>query len=154
MSTKTQNKTLATNRKARHDFFIEETIEAGIALTGTEVKSFRQGKVNLKESYAMVENSEVFIYGMHVSPYEQGNIYNVDPLRKRKLLLHKREIRKLVGYITQKGYSLVPLSAYLKAGKVKIELAIAKGKKLYDKREDIAKKDAERRIQRHLSEKY
>ncbi|SCG83021.1 SsrA-binding protein [Proteiniborus sp. DW1] len=154
MSTNTQIKTLATNRKARHDFFIEETIEAGIALTGTEVKSFRQGKVNLKESYAMVENSEVFIYGMHVSPYEQGNIYNVDPLRKRKLLLHKREIRKLVGYITQKGYSLVPLSAYLKNGKVKIELAIAKGKKLYDKREDIAKKDAERRIQRHLSEKY
>lgn len=154
MSTKTQNRTLATNRKARHDFFIEETIEAGIALTGTEVKSFRQGKVNLKESYAMVENSEVFIYGMHVSPYEQGNIYNVDPLRKRKLLLHKSEIRKLVGYITQKGYSLVPLSAYLKYGKVKIELAIAKGKKLYDKREDIAKKDAERRIQTHLSEKY
>ncbi len=143
-----QTKTLATNRKARHDFFIEETIEVGIALTGTEVKSFRQGKVNLKESYAMVENSEVFIHGMHVSPYEQGNIYNVDPLRKRKLLLHKREIRKLVGYITQRGYSLVPLSAYLKNGKVKIELAIAKGKKLYDKREDIAKKDAERRMQR------
>lgn len=154
MSTNTQTKTLATNRKARHDFFIEETIEAGIALTGTEVKSFRQGKVNLKESYAMVENSEVFIHGMHVSPYEQGNIYNVDPLRKRKLLLHKREIRKLVGYITQKGYSLVPLSAYLKGGKVKIELAIAKGKKLYDKREDIAKKDAERRMQQHMSEKY
>lgn len=154
MSTNTQIKTLATNRKARHDFFIEETIEAGIALTGTEVKSFRQGRVNLKESYAMVENGEVFIHGMHVSPYEQGNIYNVDPLRKRKLLLHKREIRKLIGYITQKGYSLVPLSAYLKNGKVKIELAIAKGKKLYDKREDIAKKDAERRIQRHLSEKY
>lgn len=154
MGTNTQTKTLATNRKARHDFFIEETLETGIALTGTEVKSFRQGKVNLKESYAMVENSEVFIHGMHVSPYEQGNIYNVDPLRKRKLLLHKREIRKLVGYITQKGYSLVPLSAYLKNGKVKIELAIAKGKKLYDKREDIAKKDAERRIQRHLSEKY
>lgn len=154
MSTNTHTKTLATNRKARHDFFIEETIEAGIELTGTEVKSFRQGKINLKESYAMVENSEVFIHGMHVSPYEQGNIYNVDPLRKRKLLLHKREIRKLVGYITQKGYSLVPLSAYLKNGKVKIDLAIAKGKKLYDKREDIAKKDAERRIQRHLSEKY
>ncbi|WIV10396.1 SsrA-binding protein SmpB [Proteiniborus sp. MB09-C3] len=154
MSTNTHTKTLATNRKARHDFFIEETIEAGIELTGTEVKSFRQGKINLKESYGMVENSEVFIHGMHVSPYEQGNIYNVDPLRKRKLLLHKREIRKLVGYITQKGYSLVPLSAYLKNGKVKIDLAIAKGKKLYDKREDIAKKDAERRIQRHLSEKY
>lgn len=154
MSINMQTKTLATNRKARHDFFIEETIEVGIALTGTEVKSFRQGKVNLKESYAMVENSEVFIHGMHVSPYEQGNIYNVDPLRKRKLLLHKREIRKLVGYITQRGYSLVPLSAYLKNGKVKIELAIAKGKKLYDKREDIAKKDAERRMQQHLSEKY
>jgi len=154
MSTSTQIKTLATNRKARHDFFIEETIEAGIALTGTEVKSFRQGKVNLKESYAMIENGEVFIHGMHVSPYEQGNIYNVDPLRKRKLLLHKREIRKLIGYITQKGYSLVPLSAYLKNGKVKIELAVTKGKKLYDKREDIAKKDAERRIRRHLSEKY
>lgn len=154
MSIKTQNRTLASNRKARHDFFIEDTIEAGIALTGTEVKSFRQGKVNLKESYAMVENGEVFILGMHVSPYEQGNIYNADPLRKRKLLLHKREIRKLVGYITQKGYSLIPLSAYLKNGKVKIELAVAKGKKLYDKRDDIAKKDAERRIQRHLSEKY
>jgi len=151
---KINGKVLASNRKARHDFFIEETIEAGIALTGTEVKSFRQGKVNLKESYAMVENSEVFIHGMHVSPYEQGNIYNVDPLRKRKLLLHKREIRKLIGYINQKGYSLVPLSAYLKNGKVKIELAIAKGKKLYDKRNDIAKKEAERRIQRHLSEKY
>lgn len=154
MKSKTQNRSLATNRKARHDFFIEETIEAGIALTGTEVKSFRQGKVNLKESYALVENGEVFILGMHVSPYEQGNIYNVDPLRKRKLLLHKREIRKLIGYTTQKGYSLVPLSAYLKNGKVKIELAIAKGKKLYDKRETIAKKDAERRMQRHLSEKY
>lgn len=154
MSIKTQNRTLASNRKARHDFFIEDTIEAGIALTGTEVKSFRQGKVNLKESYAMVENGEVFILGMHVSPYEQGNIYNADPLRKRKLLLHKREVRKLVGYIAQKGYSLIPLSAYLKNGKVKIELAVAKGKKLYDKRDDIAKKDAERRIQRHLSEKY
>jgi len=154
MSTNTQIKTLATNRKARHDFFIEETLETGIVLTGTEVKSFRQGRVNLKESYAMVENGEVYIHGMHVSPYEQGNIYNVDPLRKRKLLLHKREIRKLIGYITQKGYSLVPLSAYLKNGKVKIELAIAKGKKLYDKRDDIAKKEAERRIQRHLSEKY
>lgn len=154
MSTKGQNRTLATNRKARHDYFIEDTIEAGIALTGTEVKSFRQGKINLKESYAMVESNEVFIHGMHVSPYEQGNIYNVDPLRKRKLLLHKSEIRKLIGYITQKGYSLIPLSAYLKNGKVKIELAIAKGKKLYDKREDIAKKDAERRIQKHMSEKY
>jgi len=151
---KHEGKVLATNRKARHDFFIEEVFEAGIALTGTEVKSFRQGRVNLKESYATIEDGEVFIYGMHVSPYEQGNIYNVDPLRRRKLLLHKREIRKLIGYITQKGYSLVPLSAYLKNGKVKIELSIAKGKKLYDKRQDIAKKDAERRMQKHLSEKY
>ncbi|MGF7056660.1 SsrA-binding protein SmpB [Brassicibacter mesophilus] len=151
---KHEGKILATNRKARHDFFIEEAFETGIALTGTEVKSFRQGKVNLKESYAVIEDGEVYVCGMHVSPYEQGNIYNVDPLRKRKLLLHKREIRKLIGYITQQGYSLVPLSAYLKNGKVKIELSIAKGKKLYDKRQDIAKKDAERRMQKHLSEKY
>lgn len=147
-------KIISTNKKARHDYFIEETIEAGIALTGTEVKSMRQGKANIKESYAMVENGEVFIYGMHISPYEQGNIYNIDPLRKRKLLLHKREIRKLIGYMTQKGYSLIPLRAYFKNGRVKIEISIAKGKKLYDKRRDIAKKDAERRIRQHMSEKY
>ncbi|WP_050353836.1 SsrA-binding protein SmpB [Gottschalkia purinilytica] len=151
---KVKGKILASNRKARHDFFIEDTMETGIVLTGTEVKSMRQGRLNLKDSYAMVENGEVFIHNMHISPYEQGNIYNVDPLRKRKLLLNKSEIRKLIGYITQKGYSLIPLSAYLKNGKVKIELSLAKGKKLYDKRQDIAKKDAERRIRRHLSEKY
>ncbi|WP_204260304.1 SsrA-binding protein SmpB [Caloranaerobacter azorensis] len=133
---------------------MEETFEAGIVLTGTEVKSIRQGRVNLKDSYAVVEDGEVFINNMHISPYEQGNIYNTDPLRKRKLLLHKREINKLIGYTTQKGYSLIPLSIYIKNGLVKLELSIAKGKKLYDKRHDIAKRDAERRIQKHLSAKY
>ncbi|NLW23248.1 MAG: SsrA-binding protein SmpB [Tissierellia bacterium] len=147
-------KIVSTNRKARHEYFIEDTIEAGIVLTGTEVKSIRQGKVNIKESYASVENGEVFIHNMHISPYEQGNIYNVDPIRKRKLLLHKREIRKLDAQIAQKGYTLVPLSVYIKNGLVKGELAIAKGKKLYDKREAIAKRDAERRMRQHASEKY
>ena len=147
-------KIVSTNRKARHEYFVEDTIEAGIVLTGTEVKSIRQGKVNIKESYASVENGEVFIHNMHISPYEQGNIYNVDPIRKRKLLLHKREIRKLDAQIAQKGYTLVPLSVYIKNGLVKVELAIAKGKKLYDKREAIAKRDAERRMRQHASEKY
>lgn len=147
-------KSLATNRKARYEYFIEDTVEAGIVLTGTEVKSMRQGKVNIKESYASIENGEVFISGMHISPYEQGNIQNVDPIRKRKLLLHKREIRKLMVATTQKGYTLVPLSVYLKDSIIKVELATAKGKKLYDKREDIAKKDAKRRMAQHTSEKY
>lgn len=147
-------KSIATNRKARYEYFIEDTVEAGIVLTGTEVKSIRQGKVNIKESYASIENLEVFINNMNISPYEQGNIYNVDPIRKRKLLLHKREIRKLVVATTQKGYTLVPLSMYIKDGLVKVELATAKGKKIYDKREDIAKKDAKRRIEQHSSEKY
>ncbi len=147
-------KTVATNRKARHEYFIEDTYEAGIALTGTEVKSIRQGRVNIKDSYASIEKGEVFVNNMHISPYEQGNIYNVDPLRKRKLLLHKREIRKLQFATSQKGYTLVPLSVYLKNGLVKIELAVAKGKKLYDKREDIAKREAERRILQHASGKY
>mgnify|MGYP000220812811 FL=1 len=147
-------KIVATNRKARHEYFIEETIEVGLVLKGTEVKSVRQGRVNIKDSYATIKNGEVFINGMHISPYEQGNIYNVDPLRQRKLLLHKREIRKLNSYITQKGYTLIPLSVYIKNGLVKVELAVAKGKKLYDRREDIAKKDAERRIRQHLSPKY
>ncbi len=145
---------MATNRKARFEYFIEDTIEAGLVLTGTEVKSIRQGKLNIKDSYASVEDGEVFINNLHISPYEQGNIYNVDPVRKRKLLLHKREIRKVMAAITQKGYTLVPLSVYIKDGLVKVELATAKGKKLYDKREDIAKKDAERRMQQHSSEKY
>lgn len=147
-------KIVATNRKARFEYFIEDTMEVGLVLTGTEVKSIRQGKLNIKDSYASVENGEVFINNLHISPYEQGNIYNVDPLRKRKLLLHKREIRKLMAAITQKGYTLVPLSVYIKDGLVKVELATAKGKKLYDKRDDIAKKDAERRMQQHSSEKY
>ena len=147
-------KVLATNRKARHEFFIEDTIEAGIVLKGTEVKSIRQGKVNIKESYANIENGEVFLNGMHISPYEQGNIYNVDPLRKRKLLLHKRQIRKLIGEKKLKGLTLIPLSLYLKNGIVKVEIAVAKGKKLYDKRQVIAKKDAERRMQQQSSEKY
>lgn len=149
-----KGKVLASNRKARYDYFIEDTLEAGLVLTGTEVKSIRQGKLNLKDSYAMIEDGEAYILNMHISPYEQGNIYNTDPVRKRKLLLHKREITKLIGLIQQKGYSLIPLSVYLKKGKVKIEIAVAVGKKTYDKRHDIAKKDAERRMKQHLSDKY
>jgi len=147
-------KLVANNKKARHEFFIEDTLEVGIVLTGTEIKSIRNGKVNLKESYANIKDGEVFIYSMHISPYEQGNIYNVDPLRERKLLLHKKEIRKLIGYIQQKGYSLIPLKLYLKNGKAKLELAVAKGKKLHDKRQSIAKRDSDRRIQKQMSMKY
>lgn len=147
-------KILATNRKARHEYFIEDVFEAGIELKGTEVKSIRAGRLNLTDGFASVDNNEVFLKQVHISPYEQGNIFNVDPLRVRKLLLHRYEIRKLIGAITQKGYSLVPLSVYLKNGKVKVEIALAKGKKLYDKRQDLAKKDAERRIQREFSGKY
>ena len=147
-------KILASNRKARHEYFIEDTIEAGLVLKGTEVKSIRQGKINIQEGYAIVENGEIYVYSMHISPYEQGNIHNVDPIRKRKLLLHKREIRRLNSFIMQKGYTLIPLSVYLKNGLVKIELAIARGKELYDKREVIAKRDAERRMEQHMSEKY
>lgn len=144
------NKLIAKNPVARHNYNIEETIEAGIVLTGTEIKSIRQGKVNLKESYAAIKNGEVFIYSMHISPYEQGNIFNKDPLRDRKLLLNRREINKLIGKIQTKGYSLVPISLYFKGSVVKVELGVGKGKKLYDKREDIAKKDAQRRIERAL----
>lgn len=154
MMKKSGVKVVATNRKARHEFFIEDTIEAGIVLKGTEVKSIRQGKLNIKDSYATIDNGEVYLNSMHISPYEQGNIYNVDPLRKRKLLLNKREIRKLTQDITLKGYTLIPLSLYIKDGKVKVELATAKGKKLYDKRQDIAQRDAERRMKQHASEKY
>ncbi|AKL94710.1 SsrA-binding protein SmpB [Clostridium aceticum] len=146
-------KVLATNNKARHDYFIEETYEAGIELKGTEVKSIRLGKMNIRDGYARVENSEVFLYNVHISPYEKGNIFNVDPLRIRKLLLHKREIQKLIGYIQQKGFTLVPLSAYLSNGRVKIALGVARGKAQYDKRQDIAKKDADRRIQKVLRER-
>ena len=151
---KRESKTLATNRKARYEYHIEDTVEAGIVLKGTEVKSIRQGRVNIQESYASVENGEVFVHGMHISPYEQGNIQNVNPIRKRKLLLHKREIRKLMVSTTQKGYTLVLLSVYLRDGLVKIQLATAKGKKLHDKRQDIAEKDAKRRMHQHSSEKY
>ncbi len=144
-------KMIANNKKARHDFFIEDTIEAGIVLTGTEVKSFRAGKVSIKESYADIKDEEVWIRGMHVSPYEFGNRNNVDPLRDRKLLLHKREIRKLVGLITQKGYTIVPLKVYINPqGRMKVEIGVARGKKQYDKRQTIAKRDADRRMQREI----
>ena len=145
-------KNIAQNKKARHDYFIEETYECGIELVGTEVKSLREGKVNLKDSYASITEGEVFVKNMHISPYEKGNIFNKDPLRERKLLLHKREILKLIGKIKEKGYSLIPLSLYFKNSKVKMELALARGKKLYDKRDDIAKKDATREIDRRMKE--
>ena len=138
---------VANNKKARHDYFIEEVYEAGIVLTGTEIKSIRAGKVSIKESYAKIENGEMIVYGMNVSPYEQGNRFNVDPLRPRKLLLHKQEIRKLIGYTTLKGLTIVPLTVYINEdGRAKMEIAVARGKKLYDKRDDIAKRDADRRM--------
>ncbi len=141
-------KVIANNKKARHDFFIENTYEAGIVLTGTEIKSIRRGKVSIKESYAKIENGELYIYGMNIAIYEEGNRFNVDPLRPRKLLLHKREISKLIGAVTREGMTIVPLSVYInEQGRAKLEIALAKGKKLYDKREDIAKKDAKRRIE-------
>ncbi|MBR6033822.1 MAG: SsrA-binding protein SmpB [Clostridia bacterium] len=141
---------IAKNPVAHHNYFIEDTIEAGIVLSGTEIKSIKSGKVNLKDSYAVIKNGEAFIYGMHISPYEQGNIFNKDPLRDRKLLLNKREINRLFGLIQQKGYSLIPISLYFKKSYVKVELGIGKGKKLYDKREDMAKKEAQRTIEREL----
>lgn len=151
---KKQRKLVAGNKKARHDYFIEDTYEAGIVLTGTEIKSVRQGKVSIKESYAKIEKGEVFIYGMNISPYEQGNRFNVDALRPRKLLLHKQEIRKLIGYTTLKGMTLVPLSLYINEdGRAKVELAVARGKKLYDKRQTIARRDAARDIDRKMKER-
>ncbi|MBU5269749.1 SsrA-binding protein SmpB [Clostridium cochlearium] len=148
-----KNGTLAENRKARHDYFIEESYEAGIELVGTEVKSIREGKANLKDSYAEIRNGEVFLRNMHVSPYEQGNIFNRDPLRDRKLLLHKVQILKLTAYTTQQGYTLIPLSLYLKNGRVKVNLAVAKGKKNYDKRQDLIEKAAKRDIERELKDR-
>jgi len=145
-------KVVAQNKKAWHDYFIEQTIEAGIVLSGTEVKSVRMGKVNLKDSYAGIKNGEMFLYGMHISPYEKGNIFNKDPMRDRKLLLHKYEINRLIGLIQQKGLTIVPLKVYFKRGKVKIELGVARGKKLYDKRSDIAERDAKREIDRRMKE--
>lgn len=139
---------IANNKKAYHDYFIEETYEAGIALHGTEVKSLRMGKCSIKESFVRIENEEVYIYGMHISPYEKGNIFNRDPLRIKKLLLHKSEIRKMKGKIAEKGYTLVPLKVYFNRSLVKVEIGLAKGKKLYDKRQDIAKKDQRREAER------
>ena len=138
----------ANNKKAYHDYFIEETYEAGIALHGTEVKSLRMGKCSIKESFVRIENEEVYIYGMHISPYEKGNIFNRDPLRVKKLLLHKSEIRKMKGKIAEKGYTLVPLKVYFNRSLVKVEIGLAKGKKLYDKRQDSAKKDQRREAER------
>ncbi|CUH93248.1 SsrA-binding protein SmpB [Herbinix luporum] len=143
-------KLIANNKKAYHDYFIEDKYEAGIALHGTEVKSLRMGKCSIKESFIKIENSEVFIYGMHISPYEKGNIFNKDPLRVRKLLLHKYQINKISGRLAQKGYTLVPLKVYFKGHLVKIEIGLAKGKKLYDKRQDIAKKDLRRETEREF----
>ena len=152
MADKESIKLISQNKKAYHDYFIEETYECGIALAGTEVKSIRAGQVNLKDSFASVGSGEVMLIGMHISPYEKGNIFNKDPLRERKLLMHKAEIRRLIGKVKEDGYSLIPTKVYIKGSKVKIELALAKGKKLYDKRDAIAKKDANRRIERKIKE--
>lgn len=141
-------KLIANNKKTYHDYFIEEKYEAGISLAGTEVKSLRMGRCSIKEAFIRIEHDEVFVYNMHISPYEKGNIFNKDPLRVRKLLLHRQEIRKIQGHITQKGYTIVPLSVYFSGSLVKVEIGIAKGKKLYDKRQDIAKKDQRREAER------
>ncbi len=146
-------KPIAQNRKAFHDYFIEEKLECGVALFGTEVKSIRQGKVNLKESWAQIRKGEVWVEGMHISPYEQGNIYNRDPLRPKKLLLHRSEIRKLDSQVMRQGFTLVPLEMYLKDGKVKVQLGLCKGKQLHDKRDSMAQRDSQREIQRALRQK-
>ncbi len=152
---KRQKKMVAANKKARHDYFIEEVYEAGIVLTGTEIKSIRAGKVSIKESYAKIEKGEMIVYGMNISPYEQGNRFNTEPLRPKKLLLHKQEIRKLIGYTTLKGLTLVPLNLYINEdGRAKMELAVARGKKNYDKREDMAKKDAARKIDHAMKQRW
>ena len=149
-ATKENVKLIANNKKAFHDYFIEDKYEAGISLAGTEVKSLRQGKCSIKESFIRIEKGEVFIYGMHISPYEKGNIFNKDPLRVKKLLLHKYEINKMAGKIAEKGYTLVPLQVYFRGSLVKVELGLAKGKKLYDKRQDIAKKDQKREAEKEF----
>ena len=145
---KEAKKLIANNKKARHDYFLEEIYEAGISLHGTEVKSLRMGKCSIKEAFIHIEDGEVILYGMHISPYEKGNIFNKDPLRPKKLLMHKQEIRKLVGKIAQKGYTIVPVEVYFKGSLVKVQIALAKGKKLCDKRQDIAKKDQRREAER------
>ena len=150
MADKKNTKLIAQNRKARHDFFVEDTYEAGIALFGTEVKSIRCGAVNLKDSYCSFKNGELYVIGMHISPYEKGNIFNREPLRERKLLMHKREINKLCGLVSQKGYTLIPLSLYFSGKNVKVELGLCRGKKLYDKRDSLAEKQTNREIDRRM----
>lgn len=150
MAEKKQSRIIAQNKKAYHDFFVEETYEAGIELSGTEVKSLRRGNANLKDSFCRIEEGEIFAYGIHISPYEQGNIFNKDPLRVKKLLMHRREINKLFGLVSQKGYTLVPLSLYFSGSRVKVQLALCTGKKLYDKRESDAKRSAARDIDRAM----
>ena len=150
---KEANRSIAQNKKAYHEYFVEESYEAGIELTGTEVKSLRQGKVNIKEAWCSIEEGQLFIKGMHISPYDHGNIFNVNPLRVRRLLLHKKEIAHLYSSVKQAGYSIVPLSLYFKGSLVKVQLGLCKGKKLYDKREDAAKRDAKRAIDRALKQK-
>ena len=145
-------KPVAQNRRARHDYFVEESLECGMELKGTEVKSIRQGRVNLKESYARVQNGQVMVEGMHISPYEQGGIFNTDPLRPKRLLLHKSEIRKLQGQVSRQGYTLIPLQIYLKDGRMKLELGVCRGKQLHDKRDDLAERDAMRDIERAMSQ--
>ena len=145
-------KTIAPNKKARHDYFVEETYEAGIELCGTEVKSLRAGRVNLKDSWCSIVDGEIFVNGMHISPYEQGNIFNRDPMRVRKLLMHKKEILKLYGTVKQTGYSLIPISLYFKDSKVKLQVGLCKGKKLYDKRADMAERSAKRDMERAIKE--
>ena len=147
---KGEMKLVANNKKAYHDYFIEEKYEAGLVLHGTEVKSLRMGKCSVKEAFIRVENGEVFIYGMHISPYEKGNIFNKDPLRVKKLLLHRQQIRKLIGDSSEKGYTIVPLQVYFRDGRAKIEIGLARGKKLYDKRQDSARKDQRREMEKEL----
>ncbi len=154
MNNKETEQVIARNKKAYHDYFVLETYEAGIALYGTEIKSIRNGRVNLKDSFCSVDDGEMFAIGLHISPYEQGNIFNRDPLRKKKLLLHKKEIMKLFGQSRQQGLSIVPLQLYIKNGRAKLEIGLCKGKKLHDKREVAAKRDAERTIDRALKERY
>lgn len=151
---KTESKVIAQNKKAWHDYFVDEKYEAGIALFGTEVKSLRKGAVNLKDSYCEIDKGELWAVGIHISPYEQGNIFNRDPLRKKKLLMHKREIMKLAGLTAQKGYTLVPLSLYFSGSHVKMELGLCRGKKLYDKRESAAAKEADRKIERAMRDRH
>lgn len=153
MAEKTKGKIVAQNKKAYHDYFVEETYEAGIVLCGTEVKSVRGGKVNLKDSYCSFTEGELFVHGFHISPYEQGNRYNTDPMRDKKLLLHKGELRKLFGLLTREGYTVIPLSLYFSRGKIKLEIGLCKGKRLYDKRDAIAKHEADREIERNVKNK-